>query len=189
MAKKVRRLNVEKQVEIPQGIEVIINNNKITCKKDSHEITRIVEPKIKVTQVENKLMLVIQNARKQEKRLVGTAASHMKNVFEGLLKPWEYELEICNVHFPVTLVFDKAKGEFLVKNLLGERSPRVIKAYSPEKITVEIKAPHVKITSYDLEAAGQNAANLEKITKIKSRDRNKFQDGIFITKKPGKSYL
>ena len=184
-----KRITVEKQVEIPAGIEVIIKGNSITSKKDSKQITRIIEPMINASVTDNKLNLVIKNARKQEKRLVGTAASHMRNVFDGLLTDWEYELEICNVHFPVTLTFDKSKGEFVVKNLLGERAPRIIKAYSPEKIVVEIKAPHVKISSYDLEAAGQNAANLEKISKIKSRDRNKFQDGIFITKKPGKSYL
>jgi large subunit ribosomal protein L6 len=189
MVKKVKRVNVQKEIEIPQGIEVIIEKNKIVCKKDSKELVRIIDPNMKATKNGNKLILVLENARRSEKRLIGTAASHLRNIFEGLLNPWEYELEICNVHFPVTVNFDKVKGDFIVKNLLGERAPRIIKAFSPEKIEVEIKVPRIKIKSYDLEAAGQNAANLEKITKIKSRDRNKFQDGIFITKKPGKSYL
>ncbi len=189
MAKKMKRSGVQNEVAIPQGIEVTFGEHALVAKKDGKEITRKVNPKIKLAKQDDKVILSVENARKMERRLIESATSHIKNVFDGLLTAWEYELEICNVHFPVTVTFDKAKGEFIVKNLLGERAPRVIKAEQPGKIEVEIKAPHIKIKSYDLEAAGQNAANLEKISKIKNRDRNKFQDGIFITKKPGKVYL
>jgi len=189
MVKKTKRANVEIEINIPVGIEVTIKGNMIIAKKESKQIERALADPVEAMIKDNKIFLTVKNARRAEKRLIGTTASHMKNIFEGLVKPWEYELEICNVHFPVTVTFDKAKGEFMIKNLLGERAPRIIKAECPEKIEVEIKAPHIKIKSYDLEVAGQNAANLEKITKIKSRDRNKFQDGIFITRKPGKNYL
>jgi ribosomal protein L6P/L9E len=107
--------------------------------------------------------------------------THLISLFDG----FEYELEICNVHFPMTVSFDKAKSEFMIKNLLGEKAPRVLK--TSDKIEVEIKAPHIKISSYDIEIAGQVAADLEKLARVRNRDRNKFQDGIFITKKPIKS--
>ena len=133
------------------------------------------------------MILSVQNARRSEKRKFGTSVGHIKNMIEGLMNGFEYELEICNVHFPMTLTFDKAKSEFIVKNILGEKSPRILKTNN--KIEVEIKAPHIKIKSHSIEAAGHAASDLEKLTKIKYRDRNKFQDGIFITKKPGKSYI
>jgi len=189
MVRKTKRPSVIKEIEMPQGIEFNVDDNFITVKKDSMEVKRKLDKNIKATKQDNKIVLTISNARRQEKRMIGAIASHMKNIFEGFAKPWEYELEICHTHFPVTVTFDKAKGEFIVKNLLGERAPRIIKAELPNKIEVEIKAPHIKIKSYDLEVAGQNAANLEKVSKIRYRDRNKFQDGIFITKKPGKVYL
>ena len=185
----MKRASVQKEIEMPEGIEFNVEGNFIIVKKDSMEIKRKMDRKIKAVKSDNKIILTIDNARRCEKRMIGSIASHIKNIFEGFSKPWEYELEICHTHFPVTVTFDKAKGEFIVKNLLGERAPRVIKAECPEKIEVEIKAPHIKIKSYDLEVSGQNAANLEKVSKIRYRDRNKFQDGIFITKKPGKSYL
>lgn len=186
---KTKRKDIVESITIPAGIELKVEGKKIIAKKDSKVIERFIDPSIEAKIDNNILNLKVKKARREEKRKLGTVMSHIRNMFEGIDKAYEYELEICHVHFPVTVTYDKAKSEFFVKNLLGERSPRIIKAFCPEKIEVEIKAPLIKIKSYDLEAAGQNAANLEKIAKIRNRDRNKFQDGIFITKKPGKHFL
>jgi len=188
MAKKSKP-GLSEEIILPSGVTASVNGSEIRLKKDSKEIIRKIDTSVKAKVEENKIILTAVRIRKNERRLMGAAKSHIKNMIDGLEKNFEYELEICNVHFPITANFDKAKGEFVIKNLLGERSPRVIKAFHPEKIEVEIKAPNIRIKSYDVEIAGQNAANLEKATRIRNRDRNKFQDGIFITKKPGRSFL
>lgn len=184
--KKERKGFIE-EIEIPSGLNASMEGNTLSIKKDSKEIKRKIDSDILVSLNGNKIKLEVKNARRAEKRRFGTAVGHVKNMIEGLTTGFEYELEICNVHFPMTLTFDKAKTEFIIKNLLGEKAPRILKTNN--RVEVEIKAPHIKIKSYDLESAGQAAADLEKLSKIRNRDRNKFQDGIFITKKPGKSYL
>ncbi len=186
---KMAQKNESKQnktIEIPSGIEFTVGTNEVTMKKDSKSITRKMDGCIKLSKEGNNLLLSIKSSRKSQRREFGSAKSHIKNMIEGLEKGFEYELEVCNVHFPMTVNFDKAKSEFIIKNILGEKSPRIIKVSN--KIEAEIKMPKIKIKCYDLEAAGQAAANLEKISKIRYRDRNKFQDGIFITKKPGVIY-
>jgi large subunit ribosomal protein L6 len=173
------------EIEIPGEIECAVNGNVVSMKKNGKEIKKIINEKVNMKKDNNKVILEVKNAGKREKREYGTAKSHVHNMIEGLMQGYEYELEICIVHFPMTVAFDKAKKEFVIKNLLGEKAPRIVK--SSGNVEVEIKAPIIKIKSYDLEAAGQTAADLEKITKIRNRDRNKFQDGIFITKKPGRA--
>ena len=185
--KKEPRKSFKAEINIPEGFDVNIEKNKITMKKDSKELKRTVDKDIRVSKEGDKIILTAENARRNEKRKFGSTESHINNMIEGLSTHYEYELEICNVHFPITVTFDKSKSEFIIKNLLGEKYPRIIKV--SKNVEVEIKNPHIKIKSYDLEAAGQAAANLEKITRVRNRDRNKFQDGIFITKKPGRSFL
>lgn len=175
------------EIKIPEGIEADIEKNTITMRKDGKELRRDINEALKISKEDGKLILFAKKARKDEKKVFGTARGHIRNMIDGLTSGFEYELEVCNIHFPITVSFDKAKSEFMIKNLLGEKSPRTIKV--SEKIEAEVKMPRIKIKSYDIEAAGQAAANLEKITKIRYRDRNKFQDGIFIIKKPGVEYL
>ena len=174
------------EIEIPAEIDASVSGSTVTMKKDGKELKKIVSDKLKLAKEGSKIILSVKKAKKDEKRDFGSAKGHIKNMIEGLMKGFEYELEMCNVHFPITIAFDKAKSEFIVKNLLGEKHPRTLKA--GKDIEVEIKAPKITIKSYDLELAGQTAADLEKITRVRNRDRNKFQDGIFITKKPGVEY-
>ena len=48
---------------------------------------------------------------------------------------------------------------------------------------MEIKGDKVTVTGTDVEKAGQTAANIEQSTRISSRDRRVFQDGIFLVRR------
>lgn len=181
---KKEKKEIIKELEIPSDIALSVHQNEIIAKKDNHELKRKVENLIEAIVEGNKLILKTKITKKIGKRKIGALFGHVKNMIEGLREGYVYELEMCNVHFPMSITFDKAKKEIAVKNMLGEKTPRVLKI--SDKVEVEVKVPRITVKSYDLEAAGQTAADLEKITKIRNRDRNKFQDGIFITKKPGR---
>jgi len=78
----------------------------------------------------------------------------------------------------------KLEGDKLkISNFLGEKISRVAQVLP--NVEVEIKGNEITISSHNKESAGQTAANFEKATKVKGRDRRIFQDGIFITHKPG----
>ena len=75
------------------------------------------------------------------------------------------------------------KENVTIKNFLGETTPR--KAKIVPGVQVKIEGDIIKLSSPNIESAGQTAANIETATKIRNRDRTRFQDGIWITKKAG----
>lgn len=120
--------------------------------------------------------------QKKEKKIINTTASHIKNMIKGVQEGFEYKLKICISHFPISVEIEK--GEAIIKNFLGEKIPRKVKI--PPNADVKVERDIITVSSSDKEAAGQAAANLERSTKIKNRDRRVFQDGLFIINKAGK---
>lgn len=174
--------NVLESVNIPQGVHCEYNHSVITCKKDSLVVSKkMALPKIIVSIKDNTISFQCEKSTKRELKLIKTSVAHLNNIFNGLGEEYTYKLEACNVHFPMTLKIEK--DVMIISNFLGEKVVR--KAKILPHVQVDIKGPKLTITSKIKENAGQTAANMEKATKIRNRDRRIFQDGIFITSKPG----
>ncbi|MBI5554191.1 MAG: 50S ribosomal protein L6, partial [Candidatus Diapherotrites archaeon] len=63
-------------------------------------------------------------------------------------------------------------------------SPRIARIVGGTKVSV--KGKELVISSSNKEDAGQTAANIENATRVKGKDIRVFQDGVYITAKPGK---
>ena len=172
--------NLIKEIKIPEGVEVSISENIITVKwKDGENKRAFNFGKILVERVENEIILKGQNATKKEKKNMNSITAHIKNMIKGIEKKFEYKLKICFSHFPITVEIKGDEG--LIKNFIGERIPRKIKLL--KNVDIKVNKDIITVSSCDKELAGQAAANFEKATMIRKRDRRTFQDGIFITSK------
>ncbi len=178
---------LEAEIEIPSGININVHESEIVFSKDGNEIKRKLNPMIKVKVEGEKIKITSEKSTKREKKNFGSVKSHIKNAIEGLNNPWKYRLQIATVHFPTTASLDKANNEFVLKNFLGEKKDRKVKLI--DGVDIKINKDIIELTSVDVEKAGQTAANLEKLTKIRNRDRRIFQDGIFIIEKPGREFI
>lgn len=172
-----------REVEIPEGVEVVVSGNKITVKGNGKELVREVDNgKVSMAVADKKFVLKAKGATRRESKMIGTIWAHLKNMIKGITEDFVYTLEVCNVHFPMNV---KAEGEkVVIKSFLGETTVREARVMPNTK--VDIKGSQITVSSYDIEAAGQTAANLEKATRLTGRDRRIFQDGIFITEKLGR---
>ncbi len=178
------KFDIEEKIEFPENIEVLVNGNEITVKGNGLENKRKFNAKnISFKKSDAGLILISKNTTKRERKMVMTIIAHVKNMIEGILNKFVYKLEVVYVHFPVTIDVDKSKNQVIIKNFLGEKKPRIAQIVKGAEVNVNKSS--ITVESYDKEIAGQTAANLETATKIRNRDRRKFQDGIFITEKCG----
>jgi len=172
---------ISDSVLIPEGVSCLLTGAKLECSKQEKTLSlKLPIPKIRAQISEGKIVLFSEKGNKIHWKIIRSNLAHIRNLFTGLDKKYICTLEVCNVHFPVTLKIDS--GKLIINNFLGERVPR--KAVILPDVEIEIKGPKITLTSLSKESVGQTAANIEIATKVRARDRRIFQDGIFITKKP-----
>ncbi len=169
-------------IQLPEGVTCTLNEDTLKFSKGSKEVSRTFRlPNVNISMKENSIVFSSDRSSKRELKLIYSTIAHIKNMFAGLESDFIYTLETANVHFPMTLKQDGNK--IVINNFLGEKKQRF--AEIRPNVKVELSGNKITVSSSDIEAAGQTAANLEKATKISGRDRRIFQDGIYITSKPG----
>lgn len=180
-AKKTERKVIEQRIALPEGISASLENYTVKIKGKNKELSRkFFYPGIDIA-VENKEVVVkSKSERRKDKAVAGTFAAHIRNMVNGINSGFEYKLKIVYSHFPITV---KKEGDSIViTNFLGEKHPR--RTTISKDVQFELKGDTITLKGADVEHLGQSAANLEKATIIKKRDRRVFQDGIYITQKP-----
>lgn len=181
---KARKM--EETVEIPSEVESEVDKFTVKLKGPKGESSReFKHPKIRIEKKEGKVILSSENATKREKKMIGTFKAHIRNMIKGVTECHTYRLKICSGHFPMNV--SVSGTDFIVKNFLGEKIPRILKL--KEGVKVKVEGQEVVVESVNKEAAGQTAADIEKLTTIKGRDKRIFQDGVYIINKDGKDML
>ena len=171
----------EKIVEIPQGVEISIENNLVRTKAGDRIIEKtFVSKEIEIKAENGKVTVKPLIDKRNAYAKVTTVASIIKSMLEGASgKEYEYKLEIIYSHFPITVA---VKGkEVEIVNLRGAKKARSATIMGNTK--VEVKGKNITVKSNDKQHAGQTAANLENATKVSNTDKRVFQDGIYLTEK------
>ncbi|MFH0832049.1 MAG: 50S ribosomal protein L6 [archaeon] len=177
--------NISKVIEIPAGIEVIAEPGELTVKGAKGEIKKKLTLRgIKMEKQGNTIVLSAEKSTKRERTIIGTTAAHIRNMISGVENVFEYKLQVCSVHFPITVTIDSNKHIATIKNFLGEVKDRKAKLIAD--VEVKVEGDIITVTSSDKEKAGQTSLNLEKATRVRARDKRVFQDGIFMIEKAGR---
>ena len=173
---------MEKTVEIQSGIEAKLDGFRVSIKGSKGTLERdfdsaLYNKNLKMEMKDNLILISTKSDKRKIKSVVGTIASHIKNMMRGVTDGYTYKLKTVYMHFPFTV---KVEGDrVVVANFLGEKSLRKAKIIGDTK--VEIKGDVITVSGINKEDAGQTASNIEKATFVSARDRRIFQDGIFLT--------
>ena len=176
----MQAIEVSEEIEIPEGVEVTVENKRVTVKGEKGTLTRNFSyAPVEIEKNDGKLRVYAMWPRKKEAALVGTISAHIKNMITGVTKGFTYKLKIVFSHFPISV---KVQGDkILIENFTGEKTPRIAKIVGDAK--VKVKGDDVIVQGINIEDVGQTAANIEQATKIKNKDPRIFLDGIYIYEK------
>jgi large subunit ribosomal protein L6 len=176
----MRAIETVATVELPEGVEGMLDGRIITVKGEKGELVRDFSHAPINIKLEGKTVTVQASwPRKKEAALVGTVRSHIQNMIKGVTEGFTYKLKIVFSHFPITV---KVQGKILtIQNFTGERNPR--KAKIMGDTTVKIKGDDIIVQGINLEDVSQTAANIQNATKIKVKDPRVFLDGIYVSEK------
>ncbi len=172
--------SIEAMINIPSNVKITLHDKILEVKGPKGSVRKDLS-KIPVdVSIDGNILTIrpyiIKRVKRQNKAIVNTVQSIIKNMIEGVQHGYTYKLKIVFAHFPITVkVKDK---QVFIENFIGERAPRVARIVGDCKVTVE--GEDVIVKGISLEDVSQTAANIENATRIKGKDLRVFLDGIYI---------
>ena len=174
---------IEHTITIPEGVSATLNDGMATVSGPNGSISReFISGRVSLFREGDALIVRVDIPRRKEKALAGAWAAHLRNMVVGVTDGFTYHLKALYSHFPMTLA---VKGNvFVVNNYFGEKVPRNAALPWASEVKVEVKNKiEITVSGPDKEKVGQTAANIERCTTVKKRDRRVFQDGIYLVNK------
>ena len=172
-------------IDLPEGVTFAIDKNIVTVKGPKGEITKdFFSEKVTISAGSGKITISALNNTKRERKIAGSFKAHIQNILKGVVDGHHSKMKILSGHFPMTV--KKDGQQITITNFLGEKIPRKSKILNNTQ--VDIKGDLIVVQSPDIEKAGQCAANIEKGTKVRNKDRRIYQDGIFIVERPRRKF-
>lgn len=145
-----------KPIEIPEGVEVKLNENHLHVKGPKGELSRTLHENMKINIEGNTITVERPNDEKENRSLHGTTRSLISNMVEGVKNGFQKELEIIGVGYRAQL-----QGNKLVVNA-GYSHP--VEIEQEENIEFELpKNTEIIVKGIDKERVGAVAANIRAI--------------------------
>ncbi|UCE18169.1 MAG: 50S ribosomal protein L6 [Gemmatimonadota bacterium] len=170
-------------IEIPQGVEIEIQENRIQIKGPKGTLSQEIHPSLTVTVTEGSIAVTRPSDTPLHRSLHGLTRTLLANMVEGVTKTFQKQLEITGVGYRAE------QQDNAVVFQLGYSHPIVFRP--PEGITITIeKGTRLSISGIDKQMVGQVAA---KIRSFRPPDPYKAKgikyEGEYIRRKAGKAAI
>ncbi len=171
----------KKPIEIPAGVEVKIEGNKVTVKGPKGTLTNEFSPAISITQEGNEIIVTRPSDVAEHRSLHGLTRTLVANMVIGVTEGYTKQLEVNGVGYRCA-----KQGKDLVMNL--GFSHQVIMP-EIEGINIEVPNPNlVVISGPDKQKVGQFAAEVrEKRPPEPYKGKGIKYVGEYIRRKEGKA--
>lgn len=145
----------KKPILIPEGVEVKIEDQKVTIRGPKGELSKEIRPEVKVEEKEGKVFIILKEWAKKAKAPWGLFRNLIANMIEGVTEGYEKKLQIEGVGYRANV-----DGNKLVLSL-GFSHP--VEMQIPEGLQVLVEKNIITISGINKELVGQFSANIRKV--------------------------
>ncbi|EFJ42001.1 component of cytosolic 80S ribosome and 60S large subunit [Volvox carteri f. nagariensis] len=185
----MKQLLSSRTLPVPDGISIEVKGRAVRVKGPRGTLTRDFKHlavDMFLTEQDGAKVLQVDCHFGKKKRLasIRTVCSHVKNMFTGVTKGFEYKMRLVYAHFPININIENQGKKVEVRNFLGEKRVRVVNMLEGVKIA---RSDGVKdelvLTGNNLENVSRSAALVSQSCRVRVLDIRKFLDGIYVSEK------
>jgi large subunit ribosomal protein L6 len=169
-------------IPVPQGVQVNIEDNRVTVRGPRGELTRTFHPDMTVTLQGDHLVVTRPTDQRQHRALHGLTRALLANMVAGVVQGFRKVLQIEGVGYRAELQDNK-----LVLNV-GFSHP--VEFEPPEGITfqVEQRAKLITVEGIDKELVGEVTARIRRVRPPEPyKGKGIRYQGEYVRRKPGKA--
>jgi len=173
----------KKPIIIPEGVEIKIDDQKVTVKGPKGEISREFRPEIKIEAKDDEILVSPQQEKLKEIRaLWGLTRMLIFNMVEGVTSGFEKKLEIEGIGFKA----ETSGDEFVL--YVGFSHP--VKLKIPEGIKISVEKNVIVVSGIDKELVGQFSAIIRKTKPVEPyKGKGIKYTGEIVRRKVGKKVV
>ena len=169
----------KKEIAIPAGTEVKVDQASVTVKGKGGTLTRALHPSITIKVEGNAVKVDPANNGRQARALWGTYAAHLRNMIAGVNQPFTKKLQVEGIGYRAELTGKQ------IKLMVGFSHPVMVSI--PDGLAVAIDKNIITITGSDKESLGQFAASVRAIKKPEPyKGKGIRYEGEVVRQKQGK---
>jgi len=146
-------------IEVPTGVQVEIEDSRITVRGPKGELTRLFHPDMTISLEEGQIVVRRPTDNRKHRSLHGLTRALLANMVQGVSEGFRKELEIVGIGYRAQI-----QGEKLVLNVGYSHSVEIV---APEGITITVGrgAKRIAVEGVDKELVGQIAAQIRAVRK------------------------
>lgn len=169
----------KKPVDIPEGVKVELNANKLTVTGPKGTLDLIIRPEVSVEVSEDSVAVKNKNNSKVALAMWGTTARLIANMISGVSEGFAKRLELNGVGYRMAV-----KGKSL-DFALGFSHP--VELPIPEGLEASVDGNVLSISGIDKQAVGQFAAEIRALKPVEPYKGKGFKyDDEIVRRKEGK---
>ncbi|HCP08400.1 MAG TPA: 50S ribosomal protein L6 [Candidatus Moranbacteria bacterium] len=169
----------KKTIEIPDGVEVKLHNNRLEVKGSRGTLEMVVHHEVEIKIVEKEINVEKTGKSKKAPAIWGLTRALIDNMIVGVKDGYKKQLELQGVGFRMAVAGKK------ITMALGFSHPVIVDV--PAELEVKIEGAVLEVTGADKQQVGQFAANIRKLKPVEPYKGKGFRYvGEHVRRKAGK---